>query len=59
MTRNPLKNKAFIFYESKIPTQSKHAWLSIILILSCDLHQNPGPRTPKVPFGICKKCLHL
>ena len=59
MTRNSLKNKAFNFYESKIqllsPTQSKHAWLSIILILSGDLHQNPGPRTPKVPCGICKK----
>ena len=46
-------------YDSQLmslsPSENKHDWLSIILLLSGDLHQNPGPRPPKFPCGICKK----
>ena len=37
------------------PTKNNRAWLSIILLLAGDLHQNPGPRPPKFPCGLCKK----
>ena len=38
---------------------NKSNWLNIILLLSGDLHQNPGPRPPKFPCGVCKKaCTH-
>ena len=53
------RRKIFNLYKSQLlslsPSKNKNAWLSIILLLSGDLQQNPGPRSPKAPCGICKK----
>ena len=37
-------------------SKSKREWgLALLVTLSGDVHQNPGPRTPKFPCGICSK----
>ena len=36
--------------------RSKTSWaIALLLNISGDIHQNPGPRPPKYPCGICKK----
>ena len=53
------KNKIFNLHSSKVSQidfiRKNSAYFGIILLLSGDLHPNPGPKNIKSPCGVCSK----